>query len=58
GPAPSGVSQVDPLPGLATVQVTVDSSAARGAAYGGAASGSAEAGGVEFKGVAAGGGEP
>ncbi|CAI7929131.1 unnamed protein product, partial [Closterium sp. NIES-54] len=58
GPAPSGVSQVDPLPGPATVQVTVDSSAARGAAYGGAASGSAEAGGVEFKGVAAGGGEP
>ncbi|CAI5958047.1 unnamed protein product [Closterium sp. NIES-65] len=36
GPAPSGVSQVDPLPLVEPVKVTGDSGAARGAAYGGA----------------------
>ncbi|CAI7851927.1 unnamed protein product, partial [Closterium sp. NIES-53] len=36
GPAPSGVSQVDPLPGTVPVEVAVDSGAARGAASGGA----------------------
>ncbi|CAI7740395.1 unnamed protein product [Closterium sp. NIES-53] len=73
GPAPSGVSQVDPLPGPAPVQVAVDSGAARGAASGrtdpggaesvGAGTGGAEPGGVETRGaepegVAAGGAEP
>ncbi|CAI7813165.1 unnamed protein product [Closterium sp. NIES-53] len=38
GPAPLGVSQVDPLLGIAPVQVAVGSGAAPGAAYGGAAS--------------------
>ncbi|CAI7793791.1 unnamed protein product [Closterium sp. NIES-53] len=42
GPAPSGVSWVDPLPGTVPVEVVVDSGAARGAASGGAASGGAE----------------
>ncbi|CAI7769342.1 unnamed protein product [Closterium sp. NIES-53] len=42
GPAPSGVSQVDPLPGTVPVQVAVDSGAARGAASGGAEPGGAE----------------
>ncbi|CAI7849019.1 unnamed protein product [Closterium sp. NIES-54] len=46
GPAPSGVSHVDPLPGRAPVQVAVDSGATRGAAFGGAASGGAEPGGA------------
>ncbi|CAI7886318.1 unnamed protein product [Closterium sp. NIES-54] len=36
GPAPSGVSQVDPLPGIAHVAVDVCSGAAPGAASGGA----------------------
>ncbi|CAI7883330.1 unnamed protein product, partial [Closterium sp. NIES-54] len=36
GPAPSGVSQVDPLPGPVPVHVAVDSGAGRGAAFGGA----------------------
>ncbi|CAI7851811.1 unnamed protein product, partial [Closterium sp. NIES-54] len=36
GPAPSGVSQVDPLPGTVPVEVAVDSGAARGAASRGA----------------------
>ncbi|CAI7903524.1 unnamed protein product [Closterium sp. NIES-53] len=63
GPAPSGVSQVDPLLGPASVQVAVDSGAARGAASGGAESGGAEPGGAESEGaepggVATGGGEP
>ncbi|CAI7780522.1 unnamed protein product [Closterium sp. NIES-53] len=53
GPAPSGVSQVDPLPGPAPVQVAVDSGAARGAASGGA-----EPGGVESEGAETGGAEP
>ncbi|CAI7827041.1 unnamed protein product, partial [Closterium sp. NIES-53] len=53
GPAPSGVSQVEPLPGTAPVQVAVVSGAARGTASGGA-----EPEGVESKGVATGGAEP
>ncbi|CAI7789129.1 unnamed protein product, partial [Closterium sp. NIES-53] len=36
GPAPSGVSQVDPLPGTVPIEVAVDSGAARSAAFGGA----------------------
>ncbi|CAI7914660.1 unnamed protein product [Closterium sp. NIES-54] len=47
GPAPSGVSQVDPLLGTAPIQVAVGSSAAPGAASGGATSGGVEPGGVE-----------
>ncbi|CAI7873471.1 unnamed protein product [Closterium sp. NIES-54] len=39
GPAPSGVSQVDPLPGTVPVEVAVGSGAAPGAASGGAAIG-------------------
>ncbi|CAI7776955.1 unnamed protein product [Closterium sp. NIES-53] len=50
GPAPSGVSQVDPLP--------VGSGAAQGATSGGAASGSAEPGGAESGGAEPGGAEP
>ncbi|CAI7886997.1 unnamed protein product [Closterium sp. NIES-53] len=41
GSAPSGVSQVDPLPGLAPVKVAVASGASPGASSGGAASGGA-----------------
>ncbi|CAI7882234.1 unnamed protein product [Closterium sp. NIES-53] len=52
GPAPSGVSQVDPLPGSAPVEVAVGSGAARGAVSGGA-----EPGGSESEGVGSGGGE-
>ncbi|CAI7819952.1 unnamed protein product [Closterium sp. NIES-54] len=58
GPAPSGVSQVDPLTGPATVQVAVDSGAARGATFGGAASGGAELGGAESEGAEPEGVEP
>ncbi|CAI7769990.1 unnamed protein product, partial [Closterium sp. NIES-53] len=58
GPAPSGVSHVDPLPGPAPVQVTVGSGAARGAASGGAASGGAELGGAGLEGAETGGAEP
>ncbi|CAI7749037.1 unnamed protein product [Closterium sp. NIES-53] len=58
GPAPSGVSQVDPLPGPVPVQVAVGSGAARGAASGGAASGGAEPGGAESEGSETGGAEP
>ncbi|CAI7886611.1 unnamed protein product [Closterium sp. NIES-54] len=47
GPAPSGVSQVDPLYGTAPVQVAVVSGAAPGAASEGAASGGAVSGGAE-----------
>ncbi|CAI7903005.1 unnamed protein product [Closterium sp. NIES-54] len=46
GPAPSGVSQVDPLPGTVPVKVVVDSGAARGAASGGAAYRGAAPGGA------------
>ncbi|CAI7864376.1 unnamed protein product, partial [Closterium sp. NIES-54] len=47
GPAPPGVSQVDPLPSAEHVEVTVDSGAARGAASGGAKPAGAEPGGAE-----------
>ncbi|CAI7736509.1 unnamed protein product [Closterium sp. NIES-54] len=63
GPAPSGVSQVDPLPGNAPVEVAVGSGAASGATFGGAASRGAvsrgeEPGGAEFEGAGSGGAEP
>ncbi|CAI7761020.1 unnamed protein product [Closterium sp. NIES-54] len=68
GPAPSGVSQVDPLPVAVPIEVVVDSGAARGAASGGVASGgtasggaepvSAEPGGAESEGAESGGAEP
>ncbi|CAI7748233.1 unnamed protein product, partial [Closterium sp. NIES-54] len=68
GPAPSGVSQIDPLPGPAPVQVDVDSSVARGAASrdeepggadpGGAVSEGVETGGVVPRGVETGGAMP
>ncbi|CAI7808056.1 unnamed protein product [Closterium sp. NIES-54] len=57
-PAPSGVSQVDPLLGPARVQVAVSSGAAQSAASGGAASGGAERGGAESEGSETGGAEP
>ncbi|CAI7791948.1 unnamed protein product [Closterium sp. NIES-53] len=57
GPAPSGVSQVDPLPGTVPVEVAVDSGAARGAASG-VESGGAEPEGVELGGAESGGAEP
>ncbi|CAI5482673.1 unnamed protein product [Closterium sp. Yama58-4] len=47
GPAPSGVSQVDPLPLAEPVEVTGDSGAAGGGAARGAASGGAEPAGAE-----------
>ncbi|CAI7812822.1 unnamed protein product [Closterium sp. NIES-53] len=63
GPAPSRVSQVDPPPGPAPVQLAVGSGAARGAAFGGAEPGGvgsegAETGGAEPGGVGTGGAEP
>ncbi|CAI7805144.1 unnamed protein product [Closterium sp. NIES-54] len=58
GPAPSGVSQVDPLPGIAPVQVAIVSGAAPGAASGGAVSGGAEPRGVGSEGAGSGGAEP
>ncbi|CAI7835325.1 unnamed protein product [Closterium sp. NIES-54] len=58
GPTPSGVSQLDPVPRTAPVEVAVDSGAARGAASEGAASGGAEPGGAEAEGAACGGAEP
>ncbi|CAI7908588.1 unnamed protein product [Closterium sp. NIES-54] len=58
GPAPSGVSQVDPLPGTALVQVVVVSGANPGAASGGAASGGAEPGDAGSKGAGSRGAEP
>ncbi|CAI7888203.1 unnamed protein product [Closterium sp. NIES-54] len=56
GPAPSGVSQVDPLPGVVPVEVAGDSGATGGAASGGVGPGGAEPGGAESEG--AGGAEP
>ncbi|CAI7923709.1 unnamed protein product, partial [Closterium sp. NIES-54] len=53
GPAPLGVSRVDPLLGSAPAQVAVDSGVAQGAASGGA-----EHGGVESEGEEIGGAEP
>ncbi|CAI7858288.1 unnamed protein product [Closterium sp. NIES-53] len=58
GPAPSGVSQVDPLLGTVLVEVAVASGAARGAASGGAASGGAEPEGAESEGAGSGGAMP
>ncbi|CAI7888351.1 unnamed protein product [Closterium sp. NIES-53] len=57
GPAPSGVSQVDPLCGTVPVVVAVNSGAARGAVSGGAACGGAECGGAEPGGAEPGGAE-
>ncbi|CAI7797503.1 unnamed protein product [Closterium sp. NIES-53] len=57
GPAPSGVSRVDPLPGTVPVEVAVDSGAARGAASGGAEPARSEPGGAEPAGVERGGAE-
>ncbi|CAI7741895.1 unnamed protein product [Closterium sp. NIES-54] len=57
-PAPSGVSQVEPLPGTAPVQVAVISGAAPGAAPWGAASGGAEPRGTGSEGAGSGGAEP
>ncbi|CAI7870395.1 unnamed protein product [Closterium sp. NIES-53] len=57
-PAPSGVSQVDPLRGTAPVQVAVGSGAAPSVASGGAASGGAELGGAGSEGAGSGGAEP
>ncbi|CAI7770132.1 unnamed protein product [Closterium sp. NIES-53] len=58
GPAPSGVSQVDPLRGTAPVEVPVSIGAAPGAASGGAASGGAEPGGAGSEVAGSGGAEP
>ncbi|CAI7753857.1 unnamed protein product [Closterium sp. NIES-54] len=58
GPAPLGVSQVDPLPGTAPVEVAVGSGAAPGAASGGAVSGGAEPEVAESEGAGSGGAEP
>ncbi|CAI7854337.1 unnamed protein product [Closterium sp. NIES-53] len=63
GPAPSGVSQVDPLPGTAPVHVAVGSGAApsaasRGVASWGATSGGAEPVGAGSEGAGSGGAEP
>ncbi|CAI7898713.1 unnamed protein product [Closterium sp. NIES-54] len=57
GPAPLGVSQVDPLSGPVPVQVAVGSDAAGGAASGGAEPGGAEPEGVEPGGAASEGAE-
>ncbi|CAI7900934.1 unnamed protein product [Closterium sp. NIES-54] len=51
GPAPSGMSQVDPLPLAVPIKVDVDSGAARGDASGGAEPASAEPGGAEPEGA-------
>ncbi|CAI7866626.1 unnamed protein product [Closterium sp. NIES-53] len=63
GPAPSGVSQVDPVPSTAPVKIAVVSGAALGAtsegvASGGAASGGEEPGGAGSEGAGSGGAEP
>ncbi|CAI7783492.1 unnamed protein product [Closterium sp. NIES-53] len=63
GPAPSSVSQVDPLPGTVPREVAVDSGATRGAVSrgaepGGAELGGAEPGGAETEGAERGGAEP
>ncbi|CAI7921524.1 unnamed protein product [Closterium sp. NIES-53] len=58
GPAPSGVSQIDPLLGTVPVEVAVDSGAARGASSGGVAFGGAEPGGAEPGGTEPAGAEP
>ncbi|CAI7899811.1 unnamed protein product [Closterium sp. NIES-54] len=48
GPAPSGVSHVDPLLGNVPIEVAVYSGAARGVASGGAVSGGAASGGASW----------
>ncbi|CAI7898791.1 unnamed protein product, partial [Closterium sp. NIES-53] len=58
GPALSGVSQVDPLPGTVPDEVAGDSGAARGGASGGAEPGGAEPGDAEPGGAEPGGAEP
>ncbi|CAI7730373.1 unnamed protein product [Closterium sp. NIES-53] len=58
GPAPSGVSLVDPLPGIVPVEVLGNSGAARGTASWGVESGSAEPGGADSEGDGSGGAEP
>ncbi|CAI7771230.1 unnamed protein product [Closterium sp. NIES-54] len=58
GPAPSGVSQVDPLHGAVPFEVAGYSGAARGAASGGVGPGGAEPGGAETLGARCGGAEP
>ncbi|CAI7838442.1 unnamed protein product [Closterium sp. NIES-53] len=58
GPAPSGVSEVDPLPSTVPIQVAIISGAAPGAATGGATSGGAELGGAGSEGAGSGGAEP
>ncbi|CAI7857902.1 unnamed protein product [Closterium sp. NIES-54] len=58
GPSPSGVSQVNPLPGTAPVEVAVGSGDARGAVSEGAASRGAEPGGADCEGAGSGGAEP
>ncbi|CAI7854418.1 unnamed protein product, partial [Closterium sp. NIES-54] len=58
GPAPSGVSQVDPPPGALPGEVVVDSGAARGTASGGAELGGAGPGDAKYGGVETGGAEP
>ncbi|CAI7808307.1 unnamed protein product [Closterium sp. NIES-54] len=57
-PAPSGVSQVDPLPLAEPVEVTVDSGAAGGGVARGAASGGVEPAGAEPRGAEAVSAEP
>ncbi|CAI7854376.1 unnamed protein product, partial [Closterium sp. NIES-54] len=57
GPAPSGVSQVDPPPSALPGEVAVDSGAARGTVSGGAEPGGAEPGGAELGGAELGGAE-
>ncbi|CAI7788421.1 unnamed protein product, partial [Closterium sp. NIES-54] len=58
GPAPSGVSHVDPLPGIVPIEVAVGSGASRGAASGCVKPGGAEPGGAESEGAGCGGAEP
>ncbi|CAI5465636.1 unnamed protein product [Closterium sp. Yama58-4] len=58
GPAPSGLSQVDPLPLAELVEVTSDSGAARGAASGGVEPAGSEPGGAEPERAEPGGAEP
>ncbi|CAI7885243.1 unnamed protein product, partial [Closterium sp. NIES-54] len=58
GPAPSGVSQVDPPPSVVPVEAAVDLGTARGTVSGGAEPGGAEPGGAEPGGAKTGGAEP
>ncbi|CAI7931799.1 unnamed protein product [Closterium sp. NIES-54] len=58
GPAPSSVSQVDPLPGTAPIQVAVGSGATPGAASGGVELGGAGSEGAGSGGAGPGGEEP